>query len=213
MVTVTQRMPGPPRGSSLPFPAQHRILLLLQRRLERSTFEFIRKRLPQLSQSKGWDCAEKLELHMAFRELEQEFRACPTADWVSRPKGGFGRLRADIISIRHAAVHRQPQSQRRLRQQLTSASEYATVWLGDRQCGLEIRQCQALVNDIFDDWRERCCRLRSISMARMDYDGGRCSKNTLLEATRRLTDKIDHDCIEQVDRVLHASFPPPCANI
>ncbi|KAL3254173.1 hypothetical protein ABHI18_009108, partial [Aspergillus niger] len=58
--------------TSLPFPAQHRILRVLQQRLERSAFESIQKWHPQLGQANGWKCAENVELHMAFRALDRK---------------------------------------------------------------------------------------------------------------------------------------------
>ncbi|KAL3254956.1 hypothetical protein ABHI18_008597, partial [Aspergillus niger] len=61
-----------PLPMSLPFPAQHRILRVLQQRLERSAFESIQKWHPQLGQANGWKCAENVELHMAFRALDRK---------------------------------------------------------------------------------------------------------------------------------------------
>jgi hypothetical protein len=199
----------------LPFPAQHRILVVLQRRLERSVFDFIRTTHPQLSQTKEWDCAEKVELHTAFRALERKLRAHPTSKLQSRTKDGLSRLRADIMGVRHAAVHRQPQGHCRLQQQLRSAHEFATVWLGDQDCGREIQQCQGRVDLLFDEWKGRSRRVAENLIARMDYYNGvykRPMRNRyrylLREAARRLSDKINHDCIRQVDDMLQASFPP-----
>jgi hypothetical protein len=192
----------------LPFPAQHRILVVLQRRLERSVFEFIRTWHPQLCQSKGWDCAERVELHTAFRALEREFSAHSSSEHFS-----FSRLRADIMGVRHAAVHRQPQGHCRLLQQLRSAHEFATVWLSDQHCGREIQQCQGRVDLLFEEWKGRSRRVTENLIARMDYYNGICKRPMrnryrylLREAARRLSDKIDHDCIKQVDDMLHASF-------
>ena len=130
-----------PPLTSLPFPAQHRVLQVLQQRLERSAFESIQKWQPQLGQSNGWDCAEKVELHMAFRALERKSRTHSASQASIIPKKGLNRLRADIEGIRHAAVHRQLHDHRRLLHQIRSAREFATVWLGDPQCGMEIEQC------------------------------------------------------------------------
>ncbi|KAH1969922.1 hypothetical protein KXV98_007020, partial [Aspergillus fumigatus] len=75
---------------------------------------------PQLSQSKGWDCAERVELHTAFRALEL------ASTHSSSEHYSFSRLRAYIMGVRRAAVHRQPQGHCRLLQQLRSAHEFAT---------------------------------------------------------------------------------------
>ncbi|KAF7588284.1 hypothetical protein BBP40_005938 [Aspergillus hancockii] len=61
------------RPIGIPFPAQHRILLTLQRQLERSGFNFAQTWHPSLCQAQGWDCAEKMELHTLFRMLDHEF--------------------------------------------------------------------------------------------------------------------------------------------
>ncbi|GAA93156.1 hypothetical protein AKAW_11268 [Aspergillus luchuensis IFO 4308] len=116
-----------PLPTSLPFPAQYRILRALQQRLERSAFESIQKWHPQLAQANGWDCAEKVELYMAFRALDRKCRSHSISGSTRIPKKAVSRLRADVVGIRHAAVHRQLQDHRRLLQQLHSAREFATV--------------------------------------------------------------------------------------
>ncbi|GFF60973.1 hypothetical protein IFM51744_10545 [Aspergillus udagawae] len=204
------------RSVGLPFPAQHRILVVLQRRLERSVFRFIRTTHPQLSQTKEWDCAERVELHTAFRALERKFRAHSTWNPQSRrTKDGLGRLRADIMGVRHAAVHRQPQDHCRLLQQLRSAHEFATVWLGDQQCGWEIQQCQGRLDFLFDEWKGRSRRVTENLTARMGYNNGLCRgpvrnrhQYLLREAARRLSKRINQECIERVDVMLQASFSP-----
>ncbi|GIJ92763.1 hypothetical protein Asppvi_002041 [Aspergillus pseudoviridinutans] len=203
-------------SAGLPFPAQHRILVVLQRRLERSVFEFIRTWHPRLSKSKRWDCAEKVELHTAFRALERKLWALPNSEHRERrTNNGFSRLRPDIMGIRHAAVHRQPHAHGRLLQQLRSAHEFATVWLNDQQCGREIQQCQGRVGLLFEEWNGRTRRVTENLIARMDYHNGAHKgpirnryRYLLCEAARRLLDKINLDCIKQVDDMLHASFPP-----
>ncbi|KAJ8225836.1 hypothetical protein LV156_009053 [Aspergillus fumigatus] len=204
------------RSVGLPFPAQHRILVVLQRRLECSVFEFIRTTHPQLSQMKEWDCAERVELNTAFRALERKFRDHVTLDPQSRhTNDGLSRLRADIMGVRHAAVHRQPQDHCRLLRQLRSAHEFATVWLGDQQCGREIQQCQGRLDLLFEEWERRSRRVTENLTERMEYyndlyRGPMRNRHQYLlrEAARRLSNKINHDCIEQVDVMLQASFSP-----
>ncbi|GAA93337.1 hypothetical protein AKAW_11449 [Aspergillus luchuensis IFO 4308] len=81
-----------PLPTSLPFPAQHRILRVLQQRLERSAFESIQKWHPQLGQTNGWDCAENVELHMAFRALDRKRRTHSASALLKIPKKGVNRL-------------------------------------------------------------------------------------------------------------------------
>ncbi|GLA10351.1 hypothetical protein AnigIFM60653_003251 [Aspergillus niger] len=199
-----------PLPTSLPFPAQHRILRVLQQRLERSAFKSIQKWHPQLGQTNGWDCAENVELHMAFRALDRKRRTHSTSGLLKIPKKGINRLRVDIEGIRHAAVHRQLQDHRRLLQQLHSAREFATVWLGDPQCGGEIEQCQVRINRLFSRWMARTHHLQGNLAVRMGCDRipeDRRYQFLLREATRRLLEKTNHDCVEQVDYILQLSFP------
>jgi hypothetical protein len=157
-----------------------------------------------------------VELHTAFRALEPKFWENSSSEHQKcRTNDGVSRLRADIMGIRHAAVHRQPQGHCRLLQQLRSAHEFATVWLSDHHCGREIQQCQWRVELLFEEWKGRSRRVTENLIARMDYYNGVCKRPMrnryrylLQEAARRLSDKINHDCIKQVDDVLHASFPP-----
>ncbi|RDH26256.1 hypothetical protein BDQ94DRAFT_164631 [Aspergillus welwitschiae] len=207
---ATRKSLTQPRLTSLPFPAQHRVLRVLQQRLERSAFESIQKWHPQLGQSNGWDCAEKVELHMAFRALDRKRRTQPTSGSSEFPKKAVNQLRADIEGIRHAAVHRQLQDHRRLLHQLHSAREFATVWLGDPQCGMEIEQCQMRINRLFSGWKARTRRLQGNLAARMGCNRmpeDRRHQLLLLEATRRLLERTNHDCVGQVDYILQASFP------
>ncbi|GLA56003.1 hypothetical protein AnigIFM63604_003492 [Aspergillus niger] len=90
---------------------------------------------------------------MAFRALERRSRIHSASKASIIPKKGLNRLRADIEDIRHAAVHRQLQDHRRLLRQLHSARVFATVWLGDPQCGMEIEQCQMRINRLFSGWK------------------------------------------------------------
>ncbi|OJZ79854.1 hypothetical protein ASPFODRAFT_54407 [Aspergillus luchuensis CBS 106.47] len=207
---MTPKLLTQPPLTSLPFPAQHRVLQVLQQRLERSAFESIQKWHPQLGQSNGWDCAEKVELHMAFRALDRKRRTHPTSQASIIPKKGLNRLRADIEGIRHAAVHRQLHDHRRLLHQLRSAREFATVWLDDPQCGREIEQCHVRINRLFSAWKARTRRLQGNLAARMGCNRMPEDQHhhfLLLEATRRLLEKTNHDCVGQVDYILQASFP------
>ncbi|KAI3056206.1 hypothetical protein CBS147353_11224 [Aspergillus niger] len=199
-----------PLPTSLPFPAQHRILRVLQQRLERSAFESIQKWHPELGQANGWNCAENVELHMAFRALDRKRRTHSTSGLLKIPKKGVNRLRVDIEGIRHAAVHRQLQDHRRLLQQFHSAREFATVWLHDPQSAGEIEQCQVRINRLFSRWMARTHHLQGNLALRMGSNRipeDRRYQFLLREATRRLLEKINHDCIEQVDYILQVSFP------
>ncbi|PYH67188.1 uncharacterized protein BO88DRAFT_427317 [Aspergillus vadensis CBS 113365] len=177
--------------TSLPFPAQHRILQVLQQRLERSAFESIQEWHPQLGQANGRDYAEHVELHMAFKALDRKRYTHSTSGLSKIPKKGVNRLRVDIEGIRHAAIHCQLQDYHRLLQQVHSAREFATVWLGDPQSRTHHLQGNLTV-------RMGCNRIPE----------DRRYQFLLRKATRRLLEKTNHDCIEQVDYILQLSFPP-----
>ncbi|KAI2862865.1 hypothetical protein CBS63078_11319 [Aspergillus niger] len=199
-----------PLPTSLPFPAQHRILRVLQQRLERSAFDSIQKWHPQLGQANGWDCAEKVELHMAFRALDRKRRSHSISGSTRIPRKAVNRLRTDVVGIRHAAVHRQLQDHRRLLQQLHSAREFATVWLGDPQCGREIEQCHVRINRLFSAWKARTHRLQGNLAARMGRNSmpeHQRHQILLREAMRRLWERINRDCVGQADYILQVSFP------
>ncbi|OJZ79975.1 hypothetical protein ASPFODRAFT_470543 [Aspergillus luchuensis CBS 106.47] len=87
---------------------------------------------------------------------------------------------------------------------------FATVWLGDPQCGMEIEQCQMRINRLFSGWKARTHSLQGILAARIGCNRMREHRRhqfLLLEATRRLLEKTNHDCVGQVDYILQASFP------
>ncbi|KAI2987291.1 unnamed protein product [Aspergillus niger] len=210
IVILPTKASSHPLPTSLPFPAQHRILRVLQQRLERSAFESIQKWHPQLGQANGWDCAENVELHMAFRALDRKRRTHSTSGLLKIPKKGVNRLRVDIEGIRHAAVHRRLQDHCCLLQQLHSARDFATVWLGDPQCGREIEQYQVRINCLFSRWMARTHHLQgnlAVRMGRNRIPEDRRYQFLLREATRRLLEKTNDDCVEQVDYILQLSFP------
>ncbi|KAF7589591.1 hypothetical protein BBP40_004051 [Aspergillus hancockii] len=196
------------RPIGIPFPAQHQILIALQRQLERSGFNFAQARHPSLCQAQGWDCAEKVELHTLFRMLDREFRARPVAPEGKMTSGASRRLRKSIVGIRHAAVHRRPQRRRQLLQKFDAAVEFMTHWLGDQDTSLAIRRCRNRWSSLLDGYDESCHRLKLNLAARMDQclNGDQeCLKKQrrLQEAARRVAQQTVRQLIAQVEDVLH----------
>lgn len=202
-----------PWAAALPFQAQHRVLAAVQRRLERCVFEFARRWYPDLCQSQDWDCAEKVELHTAFRALEQDDGGRLAGNTTTSSKEALGRLRAHVVGIRHAAVHRERQSHRQLLKKLDTAHRFATVWLSDRQCGTELQRCRLQVDALFNQWKKRSRCIAANLDARIgplsESDRAPLSDRShrlLLEAARRLAQRNLDDCIAQVDRIIRITF-------
>lgn len=202
-----------PRVPALPFQAQHRVLAAVQRRLERCVFDFARRRYPDLCQSKDWDCAEKVELHTAFRALEQGDHGRLVGNTAISPKEALGRLRANVVGIRHAAVHRERQSHRQLLKKLDTAHRFATVWLGDRQCGTELQRCRLQVDALYSQWKKRSGCIAANLDARIGLlsNSGRAPlsdryRRLLVGAARRLAQRNLDDCVAQVDRIIRITF-------
>lgn len=89
----------------LPFVIQHRLLVRVQRILERACYAFGQKRLGGVLQGEEWDCAEAVELNRwprIFLTYQDEFSADELKD-LGRP---FPELLDSITQLRHAAVHR-----------------------------------------------------------------------------------------------------------
>lgn len=94
--------------TSVPFPAQHAILQVIQRHLENHAFQFLQKwLLPECARA-GWTCPETLELHKLFDFLDGH-RDPLKARLCHLSGSSFQRWRRVISNIRHAAVHRIPQ--------------------------------------------------------------------------------------------------------
>jgi hypothetical protein len=87
--------------------------------------------------------------------------------------------------------------------------------LGDQQCGRGIQQCQGRLDLLFEEWKGRSRRVTENLTARMEYYNGlyrgpvrNRHRHLLREAARRLSNRINHDCVEQVDVMLQTSFSP-----
>lgn len=104
-----------------PFSAQHKILNTTQRVLEESCFEFAQKWLPQVLDSRGWDCAAAVELTKWSQILKQYSSKIPSH--ATSPVGELtlGQLLAATHRLRHAAVHRLPTTARETNKFILSA--------------------------------------------------------------------------------------------
>ncbi|KAG4443678.1 hypothetical protein IFR05_000864 [Cadophora sp. M221] len=87
----------------LPYQVQHYILVMIQRILEESCFEFAGRWIPDILHAKGWDCAEAVEL-----STWKAFLPTILPPNAIRPLSNYtleGAL-GDAVRIRNSAVHR-----------------------------------------------------------------------------------------------------------
>ncbi|KAE8155646.1 hypothetical protein BDV40DRAFT_283208 [Aspergillus tamarii] len=161
------------RLKEIPFPAQHQILVALQRQLEHSGFRFVRTWHPKLCRVQGWDCAERVELHILVRCLSEEFRTGLAVSGRNSAPDAFQPLRKKVVGIRHAAVHRRPQRRRDLFGKFAVAAEFTADWLGDRASSCQIQLYRFRLESLVDDFHASRRRLQVNVAARIgQYHAG-----------------------------------------
>lgn len=90
----------------LPFITGHQIIVKAQAILEQACFNFAQDNMPEVLESRGWDCAAAVELNVwvwVFRQHEHSPLKASETD--TRLDGSFFKSLRDI---RHTAVHRLP---------------------------------------------------------------------------------------------------------
>lgn len=118
------------RPASIPYNVQHLILTTTQRLLEECCFDFAVKWAPTMVESKGWDCAEAVELTQWTRTLAKLCEKLP-ADAVFNDSGiPLATVFSSTDSLRHSAVHRLLTSAQGIQKMVQSAIRLATM-LGD----------------------------------------------------------------------------------
>ncbi|KAL2071921.1 hypothetical protein VTL71DRAFT_13156 [Oculimacula yallundae] len=87
----------------LPYQVQHYILVMIERMLEESCFEFAGRWVPDILHAKGWDCAEAVEL-----STWKAFLPTVLPPNAIRPMSNYSLEGAlgDAVRIRNSAVHR-----------------------------------------------------------------------------------------------------------
>lgn len=104
-----------------PYSAQHKILNTAQRALEESCFEFAQKWLPQVLDSRGWDCAAAAELTKWSQILNQYSSKIPSHATSQVGELTLSELLVATHKLRHAAVHRLPTTARQTNKFIFSA--------------------------------------------------------------------------------------------
>ncbi|KFZ19307.1 hypothetical protein V502_03720, partial [Pseudogymnoascus sp. VKM F-4520 (FW-2644)] len=127
------------RPASIPYSVQHLILTTTQSLLEECCFNFAVKWAPTMVETKGWDCAEAVELTMWTKTLVKLCEKLP-ADAVFNDSGiPLGTVFSSTDSLRHSAVHRLSTSAQGIQKMVQSAVRLAMT-LGDntRAASLEL---------------------------------------------------------------------------
>ncbi|KAB8212910.1 hypothetical protein BDV33DRAFT_185897 [Aspergillus novoparasiticus] len=199
------------RLKEIPFPAQLHILVALQRQLEHSGFIFVRNWHPKLCRMQGWDCAERVELHILVRCLNEEFRTVLAVSGRNSAPDAFHPLCKELVGIRHAAVHRRPQQRRDLFRKFAVAAEFTADWLGDRASSRQIQLCRFRLESLVDGFHASRCRLQVHVAARIGQYHARdpdrqAQQQRLREAARRINQQYTHHFVAQVEQVLSESF-------
>ncbi|OBT76527.1 hypothetical protein VF21_05437 [Pseudogymnoascus sp. 05NY08] len=128
-VQVESKVPSL-RPASIPYNVQHLILATTQRLLEECCFDFAVKWAPTIVESKGWDCAEAVELTLWTKTLAKLCDKLP-ADAIFNDSGiSLSIVFSSTDSIRHSAVHRLLTSAHGIQKMVQCAIRLA-VTLGD----------------------------------------------------------------------------------
>ncbi|KFY17971.1 hypothetical protein V492_00221 [Pseudogymnoascus sp. VKM F-4246] len=114
----------------IPYNVQHLILVTTQHLLEECCFDFAVKWAPTIVESKGWDCAEAVELTLWTKTLAKLCDKLP-ADAIFNNSGvPLSTIFSSTDSLRHSAVHRLSTSAHGIQKMIQCAILLA-VTLGD----------------------------------------------------------------------------------
>ncbi|KAH7412395.1 hypothetical protein BKA64DRAFT_658777 [Cadophora sp. MPI-SDFR-AT-0126] len=120
-----------PSELGLPYQVQHYILVMIQRMLEESCFEFATRWIPEVLYAKGWDCAEAVEL-----SVWKAFLPTVLPPNAIRPMSNYTLEAAlgDAVRIRNSAVHRHLCDNDEIRKMTLQAQDLMSMFLdGTRQ--------------------------------------------------------------------------------
>lgn len=114
----------------LPLKTQHKLLVEVQHILENTCFSFGQKQFPAFLETKGWDCAESVELNVWPSVLRAHRDVLAVQDLIEAGKS-LEDLLGSIVHLRHTAVHRSRITVGRVQQFLADAESLAKLLCDD----------------------------------------------------------------------------------
>ncbi|KAL8777877.1 MAG: hypothetical protein Q9213_007669 [Squamulea squamosa] len=106
-------------------PGQHRLLVLVQRLLEESCFEFGITWVPEMMKARHWDEAESIELTQWTKRFSQFTKTLPPTAIKRTPGKSIAEVLFATSTLRHSAVHRLRTSAAGILQMLIAATTFA----------------------------------------------------------------------------------------
>lgn len=139
----------------LPFLTGHKIMVEVQAILERACFDFAKHALPEILVSRGWVCAEAVELNVWASVLQNQgdhlFSSPSMAN--KEAKSSFYK---SICAIRHNAVHRLPMTTAEIGKSLRDG-EVLAMLLGDKTAAVKLSIMRAEVQRVVSEMEDYKC--------------------------------------------------------
>lgn len=92
--------------SYIPYTAQHTILTTAQRILEECCYSFFQRWKPSVLQTRGWECAQAVELTKWTRVLRMHSKTLPAHAFKLNDENSLDMILTSTHKLRHSAVHR-----------------------------------------------------------------------------------------------------------
>ncbi|CAN9205197.1 unnamed protein product [Alternaria alternata] len=138
-----------PGSVSLPLWDQHRVLVKVQYALEKACFTFAQKRLENVLQKEGWDCAEAVELNRWPKVLLTYPEDC-NLNGLNEFDESLPNLLDSVTQLRHDTVHRVRLSSNEILQHLTDAVMFAQL-LKDDECSEFVSTIRRRTQDAIEE--------------------------------------------------------------
>ncbi|CAN9440265.1 unnamed protein product [Alternaria alternata] len=138
-----------PGSVSLPLWDQHRVLVKVQYALEKACFTFAQKRLENVLQKEGWDCAEAVELNRWPKVLLTYPEDC-NLNGLNEFDESLPNLLDSVTQLRHDTVHRVRLSSNEILQHLTDAVMFAQL-LKDDECSEFVSTIRRKTQDAIEE--------------------------------------------------------------
>lgn len=142
----------------LPFPIQHRLLIVLQEILENVCYAFAQQHMPHVLENEGWCCAEAVELSQWAKVLA---RKGSIYHELVELQGADTSLLASLSRLRVTAVHRVRLTANSTLRFIVDGEAFAHV-LGDKERAQSISELRRHAESLV---RELCYGETSVALA------------------------------------------------